>query len=235
MTTHVLLDFFGTLVDYSASRTEQGYERSFALLQRAGCRLDYQAFLSLWSEVFLEFDKVAGLTHGEFSMVDVARTFLRRAIEMPPDGIVRTFVETYIAEWNKGVRYFEKLPEMLTRISRSFELAIITNTHDPHLVPSHLDRMGVADLFGPVVTSIEVGKRKPSPDIFNHALQELQVEPERCVYVGDSYEVDYVGARSAKIRGLLIDPGCQAPISSADRLESIFELEGLLGRRPTIR
>ena len=64
MTTHVLLDFFGTLVDYSASRTEQGYERSFALLQAAGCRLDYQAFLSLWSEVFLEFDKTGIVAQG---------------------------------------------------------------------------------------------------------------------------------------------------------------------------
>jgi putative hydrolase of the HAD superfamily len=29
--THVLFDFFGTLVDYSAGRADRGYERSFAL------------------------------------------------------------------------------------------------------------------------------------------------------------------------------------------------------------
>ena len=29
MISHVLFDFFGTLVEYSASRSEQGYARSF--------------------------------------------------------------------------------------------------------------------------------------------------------------------------------------------------------------
>jgi putative hydrolase of the HAD superfamily len=235
VTTHLLLDFFGTLVDYSPSRTDQGYERSFALLRATGTELDYRAFLSLWSEVFFEFDEVAKLTHREFSMVDVGRAFLRRAIESPGDEIIQDFVQTYVAEWNKGVRYFDNLPQMLERLSRSFALGIITNTHDPLLVPGHLERMGVAELFGAVVTSIEVGKRKPSPDIFTHALRAVQVEPECCAYVGDSYEVDYLGAQSASIRGLLIDPQSQAPIPSRDRLGSIFDLEGLVGRRLTSR
>ena len=234
-TTHVLFDFFGTLVDYSPSRTEQGYERSFDLLQAAGSKLDYEAFLSLWSEVSGEFDRVAERTHREFSMDDLGREFLRRAIDAPADGIVHDFVQTYVSEWNKGVRYFEELPAILERLSRSFRLAIITNTHDADLVPNHLECMGIAGLFSHVVTSVEVGKRKPAPDIFEHALRVLQVGAERCVYVGDSYEADYVGARAAEIRGLLIDPRRQAPIALADRLESILEVESLLGRRPTRR
>jgi len=233
VTTHVLFDFFGTLVDYSPSRTEQGYERSFELLQAAGCKLDYQAFLSLWSEVSAEFDEVAERTGREFSMVNLGRVFLRRVIETPADRIVHEFVQTYVAEWNKGVRYFEELPAMLARLSHTFELAVITNTHDADLVPFHLGRMGVADLFSHVVTSVEVGKRKPAPEIFQHALGVLQVEAEDCVYVGDSYEADYAGAQSVGIRGLLIDPHCGEPIAPLDRLRSIFELEGLLGRRPT--
>ena len=235
MTTHVLFDFFGTLVNYSPSRTEQGYEGSFELLQAAGSKLDYQAFLSLWSEVSAEFDEVAEPTHREFSMLDLGRVFLRRAIATPADSIAGDFVQTYVAEWNKGVRYFEELPAMLARLSRTFKLAVITNTHDADLVPFHLGRMGVTDLFGHVITSVEVGKRKPAPETFQHALGVLQVEAEDCIYVGDSYETDYAGARSAGIRGLLIDPRCTEPIDPLDRLQSLFQLEGLLGRRPTSR
>jgi len=43
VTTHVLFDFFGTLVEYSPSRTDQGYDRSFSLLRDAGLRLGYEA------------------------------------------------------------------------------------------------------------------------------------------------------------------------------------------------
>ena len=56
MMTHILFDFFGTLVDYSPSHTEQGYEQSYSLVQAAGADLDYDRFLTLWSGVFSELD-----------------------------------------------------------------------------------------------------------------------------------------------------------------------------------
>jgi putative hydrolase of the HAD superfamily len=88
--------------------------------------------------------------------------------------------------------------------------------------------MGVSGLFRRVITSVGFGSRKPAPEIFQHALRVLHVSPERCVYVGDSYDVDYRGARSVDIRPLLIDPRCEAPVPTADRLASILELEARL-------
>ncbi len=228
MITHVLFDFFGTLVDYSPSRTEQGYEQSFALLRSAGSTLDYEGFLSLWSEVSGAFDDVAGQTLREFSMVELGRAFLARTIGSADGSFVRDFVKTYVAEWNKGVRYFGPLPAMLERLAGRFTLAVITNTHDPELVPDHLERMGVAPHFRRVITSVEHGARKPAPAIFEHALRELGADPRRCLYVGDNYEADYVGAQAAGIRGLLIDPERRASVPPADRLASILDLEGRL-------
>jgi FMN phosphatase YigB (HAD superfamily) len=43
--------------------------------------------------------------------------------------------------------------------------------------------------------------------------------------VGDNYEADFVGARSAGIKPFLIDPLDKAPITSEDRLSSILEIE----------
>lgn len=227
-TTHLVFDFFGTLVDYSASRTEQGYERSYALLQEAGTDLGYEAFLARWSQLSEAFDREAERTHREFSMRELGRAFLSEVVPSPSESLVRDFVETYVAEWSKGVRYHDALPGMLARLSRRFALAIITNTHDPDLVPGHLERMGVLGFFERVVTSVETGRRKPSPEIFRHALDLLETDPSRCICVGDSYRADYVGARSVEMRGLLIDPHGQAPIAPADRLETILQLEAAL-------
>lgn len=228
MTTHVLFDFFGTLVEYSPSRTEQGYERSFRLLREAGADLDYHQFLSLWSEVSAQFDAVAEQTHREFSMLEVGEAFLRRAVGSPSDALTRDFVSTYVAEWNKGVRYPEGVPELLDRLAQPFTLAVITNTHDPDLVPNHLQRMGISECFSEVVTSVEHGRRKPAPEIFHHTLDRLQVAPEQCVYVGDNYDADYRGALGAGIQPLLIDPLSEAPIPSSARLDSISALEDRL-------
>jgi putative hydrolase of the HAD superfamily len=228
MTTHLLFDFFGTLTKYSASRTEQGYERSFRLLQNAGSRLAYDQFLDLWTEVSSRFDEVAESSHREFSMVDLGSAFLSRVDISPTDVLLREFVETYLLEWNKGVIYLPEVPELIGRLSRRFELAVITNTHDPNLVPDHLERMGISRLFGKVITSVELGIRKPSPEIFQHALGALDASPEQCLYVGDSYETDYLGARAAGVRAVLIDPLSKTPVPNVDRLDSIASIEKFL-------
>ncbi len=224
MTTHILFDFFGTLVEYSASRTEQGYERSFDVLRLAGSRLDYDAFLSLWSEVSADFEEVANRTHHEFTMLEVADAFLERAGVRSPSETVNEFVSAYIAEWNTGVRPIAGLPVMLAGLNKKYSLSVITNTHDPKLVPDHLAKMGIATHFDHVITSVEFGLRKPSAKIFEHALGLLDATANECLYVGDNYEADYLGARSAGIQCLLIDPRRESPVDPADRLDSIFDL-----------
>jgi putative hydrolase of the HAD superfamily len=234
MTTHILFDFFGTLVRYSPSRTEQGYERSFRLVTGAGARCDYAAFLDLWSEVSAEFDRGAEQTLREFSMLEVGHAFLCRALRRTPEvALVEEFVAAYLAEWNQGVGYLEGIQQLLKRLASRYTLSIVTNTHQPDLVPKHLDEMGVSERFRAVVTSVEFGLRKPHPGIFAHALDRLRAESQECVYVGDDFEADYQGARSAGLESLLIDPMHRTPVPAAARLGSIFELEERLGWTPS--
>lgn len=228
VTTHVLFDFFGTLVEYSSSRTEQGYARSFALLRDAGFRHGYEDFLSLWSQVSSELDRAAEASFREFSMADLADVFLERALGRGAAGLGPRLVETYLAEWNTGVRYRAGVVELLVDLSRRFTLGIVTNTHHAQLVPSHLAHMEIADLFAVVVTSVEHGRRKPAPEIFQDALGALGAAAASSIYVGDSYEADYRGATGAGLPALLIDPHSRAPVPDCDRLTSLFELESRL-------
>jgi putative hydrolase of the HAD superfamily len=232
-TTHLLFDFFGTLVDYSPSRTEQGYERSFALLRDAGCALDYASFLALWSEVGSGFDRAAEESCVEFSMAQLTDAFFARAFERVPPDLVTPFVATYVDEWSKGVRYLDGVRDLLQRLSRRHTLSVVTNTHDPGLVPAHLERMGVAELFDVVVTSVEHGSRKPAPEIFRHALALIGADASTSIYVGDTYEADYVGATGVGMSALLIDPLERAPVPEQARLRSLLDLEAALARRTT--
>ncbi len=158
-------------------------------------------------------------------MLELSTAFLNRAEGSTGEGQAREFAEIYLSEWNKGVQHLDRVPDLLRRLESRFTLSIITNTHDQELVPRHLQQMGVAGLFREVVTSVEFGIRKPASEIFDYTLKILGTKNEDCIYVGDNYAADFVGARSAGIRPLLIDPLERAPIASKDRLESIFELE----------
>jgi putative hydrolase of the HAD superfamily len=216
-------------VKYSASRTEQGFGRSFDVLQQAGCRLDYDKFLELWSSTSTEFDGEARRTLREFSMSELGRVFFERAKLGEASLQQRAlFLETYLEEWNKGVRFIPGVVELLDRLAARFRLAVITNTHDAKLVPRHLEAMGAADSFEAVFTSVEFGFRKPHAAIFDHAVDTLGVSATECLYVGDDPVADYQGATAAGLRALLIDPHGDSGAPALARLASILDLESHL-------
>ncbi|MBF9127819.1 HAD family hydrolase [Plantactinospora sp. S1510] len=233
--THVLFDFFGTLVDYSASRTTQGYQRSHELLRCYGGRLDYPDFLVEWSRVCTDFDRGSDLDDHEFTMDEVVEVFLSTVLGRQPDAAdVRAFVDTYVAEWSREVRYPAGVADLLSGLADDYRLAVVSNTHHAPLVPTHLAAMGVTSLFDAVITSVRVGWRKPDPRIYAAALGELGVAAESVVFVGDTIEPDYHGPRRLGMRAFLIDPTGRAPVPDRHRLSSVFDLPGRLAGFTTV-
>jgi putative hydrolase of the HAD superfamily len=227
--THLLFDFFGTLVEYSESRTEQGYECSHKVLVSNGANLGYQEFLERWSAVCCEFDLRAEASQDEYSMDQVVTEFLSRALTSQPSAdLVDSFRDTYLREWNKGVKYIEGVAELLSDLAQWYTLALVTNTHSAEFVQAHLRTMGVEDYFSAIVTSVEYGKRKPCAAIFQHALNVTRGESQSAVYVGDSFAADYLGARGIGMRCLLIDPLAKQDVPAADRLTHILDVRQVL-------
>src|SRR5215211_5303072 len=153
--THVLFDFFGTLVDYSASRTEQGFERSHDLLRSFGANLTYEDFLATWSQTSAKFDRLSDQDDHEFSMIDVGTAFFTDALGHEPAlADVEAFVAQYVTEWNTGVRYPAGITELVHKLAGEYRLAVVTNTHQANVVPDHLAAMGLLSSFDAVITSV---------------------------------------------------------------------------------
>lgn len=107
-----------------------------------------------------------------------------------------------------------------------YRLAVVSNADGR--VEGLLERAGLRSHFEFVVDSHVVGVEKPDPGIFRHALRRLELEPADCLYVGDLYPVDVVGARGAGLEAVLLDPfgRIEAPV---DRIPSVAHLPGYLG------
>jgi putative hydrolase of the HAD superfamily len=79
-----------------------------------------------------------------------------------------------------------------------------------------LERAGVGALLDGILTSAEFGERKPSPSIFERALELAGVPAGAAVHVGDSLEEDVAGARAAGIEAvLLVRPGSSVGSTSS--------------------
>ena len=161
-------------------------------------------------------------------MVEAAEAFRRHASFAADSDVLTKLTSLYLQEWNEGVRYIDGVSSMLERLEQRFDLSIITNTHDLDLVPTHLQRLGVSQLFSQVVTSVSFGARQPSPAIFEFAVNKLSVSPNQCMYIGDSHVPDFAGPRAVGIRPLLIDPDGTAPVEPHERISSVLELETVL-------
>ncbi len=112
-------------------------------------------------------------------------------LELTPEAFLREF-----ASWNR--RVFPDAPELLDDLRPRYRLAAITNTN-----PLHWKRLSgeflVQDLFERVFASHHLGLRKPDPAIYEHALQELDVEPQRVTFFDDN-GVNVEAARRAGMR-----------------------------------
>jgi len=86
------------------------------------------------------------------------------------------------------------LIDALTRLAQSYPLAVATNRG--YSMPSILEYFGLGRFFQAVVTSRDVVRPKPAPDMLHEAASRLQLQPEELLFVGDS-ELDQAAARAA--------------------------------------
>ena len=222
----VLFDFFGTLVEYSPSRRVQGYEKTYDLLKDRQIAMSYTSFLDHWVAASEELDRWSAAQQWEYSMHDVAQCFLRRIHCDPADEtFAHALWHSYLQAWNTGVRYIPDMAAFIARLGVSYRLGIVTNTHHAPLIWQHLQALGIAQAFRTVVTSVEHGRPKPHGTIFAAALCALGTPPAQTLYIGDSYVVDYLGAKGAGMPALLIDPRRESVVPAHERLSHVFDTE----------
>jgi HAD superfamily hydrolase (TIGR01509 family) len=76
----------------------------------------------------------------------------------------------------------------------------IASSSNPELIEVVLRAAGLRELFSVTVSSQEVARGKPAPDVYLEAAKRLAVEPAHCVAVEDSHN----GIRSAKAAGMRV-------------------------------
>jgi putative hydrolase of the HAD superfamily len=105
--------------------------------------------------------------------------------------------------WNQADPEAEPLLHGLK--ARGLTLGVISNSNGS--VRGILEELGLARYLDLILDSTVVGVEKPNPRIFRMALEAARLAPAQAVYIGDLYSVDVLGARSAGLRAILLDPG----------------------------
>lgn len=109
---------------------------------------------------------------------------------------------------------------------RGLRLAVVSNSDGR--IEKAFQQAGLADHFDFFIDSFNAGVEKPDPEIFRMATELAGVSSSEAAYVGDLYEVDVVGARSAGLLPILYDPFELNRNADCVRIHSIREVVNLL-------
>ena len=98
--------------------------------------------------------------------------------------------------------------DAVRRLAPEFRLGVASSSNRP-LIEAVLERAGIADLFDAVVSSEEVARGKPAPDVYLEAMRRLGAEPAATAAIEDSSN----GIRSAHAAGMRVIalPECALP------------------------
>ena len=124
-----------------------------------------------------------------------------------------------MAEWPR-VELVAGVAEALARLPDHLVCCVATNAVDSgaELLGLALERGGIRHRFRRLFTARELGAVKPDPRFFRRLLAAIEVEPEACIMVGDSYAADIAPAKSVGMRTVWFSeapPARPAPCADA--------------------
>ena len=136
-----------------------------------------------------------------------------------------------------GISAYPDAADVLNGLrARGFRIGAVTNNPKaPHILAGHAADLGLPDVFDAIVSSWELGWRKPHRVPFETALRALGVEPHEAAHVGDSLDNDIAPALELGMTAIYRDHGWPIPETGPRPHHVINELSELLEllNRPT--
>jgi HAD superfamily hydrolase (TIGR01509 family) len=120
-------------------------------------------------------------------------------VDLEPDAIDRAVVEKLTDAYRERLPLLPGAVGAVRALARRWPLGVASSSNAP-VIALVLERAGIADRIRAWVSSEEVARGKPAPDVYLEAARRLGVEPARCVAVEDSTN----GLRSAAAAGMAV-------------------------------
>jgi len=152
-----------------------------------------------------------------------SKTFLQMGIH--PDAVPHQFEDDYVSISPTKTNLFEGAEDVLSYLQQKYTLHIISNGFKE----TTLTKMNLSKLnpyFQNVIISEDVGVNKPSPIIFEYALDKARALKAESIMIGDSLEADIYGALNFGMEAIFFNPTQKE--KPADVKKEILHLKELL-------
>ena len=137
-----------------------------------------------------------------------------------------------------GDQYIQRCPlkthvfpftyKVLDYLKEKYHLHIITNGFE-EVQYIKLEQSKLLHYFDQIITSEQVGVKKPNPEIFRHALVKTICKPDESIMIGDDLPVDILGAKAMGMHQIYFNPQKKNHQESIDfEISCLSQLQTLL-------
>jgi HAD superfamily hydrolase (TIGR01509 family) len=160
----------------------------------------------LWDEVRESLARERGGNWSEQAQADMMgmsstewSRYMHDVIGLPeePEEISREVVERMLERYAERLPLIDGAVAAVEKLAGNWPLAVASSSNR-RLIDRVLEVSGLGPCFEVTVSSEEVARGKPAPDVYLEAARRLGVEPTRCVAIEDSAS----GIRSAHVAGM---------------------------------
>jgi HAD superfamily hydrolase (TIGR01509 family) len=161
-----------------------------------------------WVEVKKEFTEESGghwKDRAQWDMLGMSSTEWSQymhdelAVPVPPEQISSEVAERLVERYRQRLPLLPGAVEAVRSLAREWPLAVASSSNR-NVIDLVLEQAGLADAFAATVSSEEVERGKPAPDVYLEAARRMGVEPESCAAIEDSGN----GIRSADAAGMAV-------------------------------
>lgn len=234
----ILFDLGNTLIYFNADwREALGRAQQAALdaFQRGGLPVDNEQFLQTFRRALenhyarREDDLIERTTLQLLREVMTGLGYAQISDSLLDDAR-RAFYRITQAHWQPEA---DALPTLRALRQQGYRLAILSNAADDWDVQTLVDKVKARPYLDFVLSSAAFGVRKPSPAIFQAALDRWGLPPARVAMIGDTLNADVLGANQTGLFSVWITRRAEAGQSPARArpdaiIKTLAELPGVM-------
>mgnify|MGYP001179008792 CR=1 FL=1 len=203
---HVFFDLDRTLWDFetNAYKTLSDLYRVHALKKKGICDVDtfiekYKMHNEILWELYRD-DKV------EKDVLRSSRFKLTlQDFDIDDDRLAIELGDQYIQKCPLKTHVFPFTYQVLDYLKEKYHLHIITNGFE-EVQHVKLEQSKLLHYFEQIITSEQVGVKKPNTEIFSHALVKASCKSSESIMIGDDLPVDILGAKAMGMFQVYFNP-----------------------------
>lgn len=202
----IIFDYIGTLVNCKGYRLDASRKTLYNALVNQGFDMPEDRFMAAYDSAHLKYRKIR---YEQFKEVTNA-VWVSEALSnfynkiAPDDSRIKEALNMFFQEFVNTFELRSGAKELLQQTAGKVKVCLISNFTYAPVIHSSLRKIGIDQYFNLIVISDDIGWRKPSPKIFQYALNRLQVKACEAIFIGDSPIEDIEGAQNSGLKAIFV-------------------------------